>query len=164
MGGHYKHKALVAEDDRALADIIRLSLDRLGLDVSVAHDGQRALTLARDSAFDLIVTDYQMPKLDGEQLLREVRSGTASSHAQMILCSAKSYEIDCEQLKKDLDLVGIFFKPFSLNELKMLIQELRFCESAEPKASSNSTETANAAPVIGASSVVGAKSASVTLS
>jgi DNA-binding response OmpR family regulator len=112
-----KQTALIAEDDRALADIMRLALIKAGFDVTVAHHGNRALSLAKETSFDLIITDYQMPGLNGEQVLQEVRREGASKNAVMVLCSAKSYELDSERLRLDLDLAHVFYKPFSLAEI-----------------------------------------------
>lgn len=116
-------RALVAEDDRALADIIRCALTRAGLEVSVAHDGLRALGLARHQRFDVIVSDYQMPKLDGESFLREVRKASASQEAQLFFCSAKAYELQSQEIAQDLGLAGVFFKPFSLSELATAVRQ-----------------------------------------
>lgn len=115
-------KALVAEDDRALADIIRLALTRGGYQVTVAHDGKKALTLATNSKFDVVVSDYQMPLLNGEQLLSGIRAGGASQEALLFLCSAKSFELDSERIRKELGLSSVFFKPFSLGELVTTIK------------------------------------------
>lgn len=115
-------QALVAEDDRALADIIRLALTRGGYQVSVAHDGKKALTLANNSKFDVVVSDYQMPLLNGEQLLCGIRAGGASQDALLFLCSAKSFELDSERISRDLRLSAVFFKPFSLGELVTTIK------------------------------------------
>lgn len=112
-----RRRVLVAEDDRALADVIRLALSRAGFEVSVANDGQAALQLASTSTFDVVISDYQMPKINGEQLLTAVRSDSASQDASLILCSARYYELDSERLNADLRLSAIFFKPFSLAEL-----------------------------------------------
>ena len=106
--------ALIAEDDRALADILRLALVRGGYQVTVAHDGLKALQRATEQSFDVVVSDYQMPGMDGEQLLRGIRRGGASTGALLFLCSAKTFELDTERLRTELGLSEIFFKPFSL--------------------------------------------------
>ncbi len=117
-------KALVAEDDRAFADIIRLALTRGGYQVVVAHDGKKALNLATATKFDVVVSDYQMPLLNGEQMLRGIRSGGASQKALLFLCSAKSFELDSERIRQELGLSAVFFKPFSLGELVSTIQSM----------------------------------------
>lgn len=117
--------ALVAEDDRALADIVRLALSKDGFTVSVAHDGRKALQLAQATAFEVIVSDYQMPFLNGEELLSSVRRGGASQSAVLLLCSAKTYELESERLREELGLAAVFYKPFSLNELVAVVREAR---------------------------------------
>lgn len=125
MSTSEKHRALIAEDDRALADIIRLALMRDGHDVTLAGNGKLALQIAMSAPFDLIVSDYQMPLLNGEQLLTSVRTSGPSQHAILILCSAKCYEIDSERLRRDLDLAGVFYKPFSLAALVSAARDAR---------------------------------------
>ncbi len=114
---------LVAEDDRAFADIIQRALKRAGGQVSVAFNGARALQLARETAFDVIVSDFQMPQMDGGQLLAAVREDSASRDAILFLCSAKCYELDSEHMREELGLHGVFYKPFSLNELVQAVEK-----------------------------------------
>lgn len=118
-----KPNALVAEDDRALADIVRLALARAGYAVHVAHDGRNASQLLDSIAFAVVVSDYQMPGMNGDMLLRKVRDSSLSGHAKLVLCSAKSYELDSEYLRTELGLAGVFYKPFSLSELVATIQK-----------------------------------------
>ena len=108
---------LVAEDDPALADVLRLAFTRAGFEVQVARNGLDALRLATDKAYDVVCSDFQMPKLNGEQLLTAIREGGPSQDAVCLLCSAKSYELDCQRLKEALGLCAVFYKPFSLAEI-----------------------------------------------
>ena len=86
-----KLKALVAEDDRALTDIIRLALARAGFEVSVAYDGQKALQTAQSTKFDVVVSDYQMPLLNGGSVARgdphfiDIAGGSVDSMFRQIL-------------------------------------------------------------------------------
>ena len=134
-----KLKALVAEDDRAFADIIRLALTRAGFDVTVAFDGQKALQFASTFRFDLVVSDYQMPILNGEKLLSSIRSSSPSEDAVLILCSAKSYELNSEQLRDELGLAAIFYKPFSLSEL---VEAAKHARKSIPSIESSDTDPA----------------------
>jgi DNA-binding response OmpR family regulator len=109
--------ALVAEDDRALADIIRLALVRAGFQVTVAHNGKVALDYAAKQSFSAIISDYQMPGLNGEEFLTALREQGLCEQAVLLLCSAKGYEIDSERLRESLGLTAVFYKPFSLSEL-----------------------------------------------
>lgn len=95
----------------------------------MANHGRRALQAAQAEAFDLIISDYQMPGLSGEELLTEVRADSPSRNAVCILCSAKGYELDTERLINDLQLMRVVMKPFSPSELVGLAKEAL---SAEP--------------------------------
>jgi two-component system, NtrC family, response regulator AtoC len=67
-------RILLVDDEPGILDFMREVLEREGLDVSVAADGERALALLERETFHLMITDLKMPKLDGMSLLRRVRS------------------------------------------------------------------------------------------
>lgn len=73
-----RERILVVEDDMDLQRMLSFTLSRLGYEVQTATDGHRALALwqeaAPDNKAELILTDIQMPGLDGIELLRRVRS------------------------------------------------------------------------------------------
>lgn len=112
-----KTLALVAEDDPALADVLRMAFVKAGFEVYVARNGIEALRIASAVAIDVVCSDFQMPMLNGEQLLTALREAGPSRDAVCLLCSAKSYELDCERLQRDLNLHAVFYKPFSLAEI-----------------------------------------------
>jgi PAS domain S-box-containing protein len=68
-------RVLVAEDDEINAQYLHELLSGLGLRVSVAYNGQQALQQLRKKAYDLLITDGAMPKLDGFTLIRTLRGG-----------------------------------------------------------------------------------------
>ena len=112
-----KTRVLVADDDRTLADVIRFCFARENFDVTVAYDGKAALQRAQQERFEIILCDYQMPYLNGEQVLSGVRAGGASRDAVLILCTAKGYELEAERLQRELNITEIMSKPFSLVSL-----------------------------------------------
>lgn len=61
-------RALVVEDNRVMADVVRFNLSRAGMDVEVAFNGRAALDAFNAAEFDLVITDYQMPEMSGEEL------------------------------------------------------------------------------------------------
>ncbi len=117
-------RILIAEDNRVLADVMRFNLEAEGFEVTIAHNGQKALGLAQAECFDLIISDYQMPGLSGEELLRGIRVDSVNTTAVCVLCSANGYELDEQQLKDELGLHSIVMKPFSSRELVALAQDI----------------------------------------
>ena len=99
---------LVAEDDRVFAEIIRFNLERAGFDVVVAFDGQAAVDLAQTTTFELIISDYQMPRLSGEEVCRAVRESETNRTTPIVFCTAKGFEVDQERLTRELGVSKFF--------------------------------------------------------
>jgi len=114
---HETARILLAEDNQVVADVLRFNLEKAGFCVSVAHDGRRAVEQLERSCFDLIITDYQMPYLSGEELARHVRDDDRQAGVPIILCSAKGFEMDVDRLIDELRLEKVFVKPFSPREI-----------------------------------------------
>lgn len=113
---------LVVEDNADLLDFLCGNL-KSQYNVSGANDGEEALRLLKASEFDIIVSDIAMPKKDGFQLLREVRTDHMLSHIPFILLSAEtSVESKIKGLERGAD--AYIEKPFSLNHFCAMIDNL----------------------------------------
>lgn len=67
-------KALIIDDDPAMAELIRLTLNTAGIDALVAFDGQSGLAAVREENPDIIILDLMIPGQDGWEICHEVRS------------------------------------------------------------------------------------------
>ncbi len=106
-------RILVAEDDIKQADLIRIYLEREGHSVMVVHDGMTALDRIRRNPPDLVVLDLMMPRMDGLDVTRVLRS---ESDTPVIMLTARSTEDDM-LLGLDLGADDYLTKPFSPREL-----------------------------------------------
>lgn len=106
-------RILVIEDDKELCTIILSYLQRENYDVEIAYDGIDAIKKARDFNPSLIFLDLNLPKLDGEQVIREIRK---FSIATVIVLSAKNTEED-KLLLLALGADDYMTKPFSMKEM-----------------------------------------------
>jgi DNA-binding response OmpR family regulator len=106
-------KILVVDDDRKTADLVKLYLERDGYQVLTAHDGRRALELARQRQPDLVVLDLMLPSVDGLDVCRILR---AESDTPIIMLTARTTEND-KLLGLDLGADDYITKPFSPREL-----------------------------------------------
>ena len=124
-------RILVAEDNKIFANALCFNLEDAGFSTAVAFDGSEAFDLALQDQFDLVITDYQMPKMLGMELCRRLREEDRYARTPMILMSA--FE-DCKvvELFDDLELLeAIYVKPFSMSELVSRIREcLADCSDA----------------------------------
>jgi diguanylate cyclase (GGDEF)-like protein len=85
---------LVVDDDRDVATFIETNLRVEGFDVLVAHDGAEALELISTGLPDLALVDVMMPKLDGIEVVRRLRSMAATASLPVIMLTAKSLPSD----------------------------------------------------------------------
>jgi len=116
------NKILVADDNRVIANIVRFNLERAGFAVTVARDGCEAWKLLQAGGVDLLITDYQMPRINGEELCRRLKEDASLSNLPVIMLSAKGLELDLARLQEDLGLHEVVFKPFSPSCLVATVQ------------------------------------------
>lgn len=124
MNASSTKRILVAEDNQVMADVVRFNLQRAGYDVTVVSSGAEAWGILQDAEYDLLVTDFQMPKMNGDELCRKILE--KGQHAQMpiIMCSAKGFELNPDQLKEELNISQLVYKPFSPIQLKQIVKDV----------------------------------------
>ncbi len=106
-------KALVIEDDKNIAELLRLYLEKDGFDVSIAADGGKGLQLAEDESPDVVLLDIMLPVMDGWQVCREIRR---TSQVPIIMLTAKGETFDkVSGLEMGAD--DYVTKPFEVKEL-----------------------------------------------
>lgn len=107
-------RVLVVEDDPSIAMGLRINLESEGYEVHVADDGLLGLELARSLEPDLIVLDVMLPKLNGLEVLHDLRAEGRTM--PIIILSAKAGEMD-KVAGLELGAEDYVAKPFSLAEL-----------------------------------------------
>ncbi|WP_392432555.1 chemotaxis response regulator CheY [Yersinia sp. HM-2024] len=86
-----KLRFLVIDDFATMRRIVRNLLKDLGFDnVEEAEDGHDALGKLRESAFDFVISDWNMPNIDGLQLLNEIRKDPNLSHLPVLMVTAEA--------------------------------------------------------------------------
>ena len=112
-------RILVVDDEEGLREFMAEALMRAGHTVHVAADGQEALEKLRSQAFDLLLTDLKMPRIDGLELLRQIR-GDASGMEILVLTAYGSVETAVEAMR--LGAFDYLQKPIhSPEELRLLV-------------------------------------------
>ena len=106
-------KILVADDDSNIAELLRLYLEKEGFTVVIASDGEEAIAKFTHETPDLVLLDIMMPKLDGWQVLREIRK---KSDSPIIMITAKGETFD-KVLGLELGADDYVVKPFDSKEI-----------------------------------------------
>ena len=109
-----KKTVLAIEDDESIALGLEMNLTSEGYRVVCAPDGEQGLALARTSEVDLIILDVMLPRLNGFELLRTLRS--ERRHMPIIMLSARGAEMD-KVMGLELGAEDYITKPFSLAEM-----------------------------------------------
>lgn len=107
------HTVLVVDDDKKTVDLIRIYLEKERYQVIVAFDGRKALELARQKQFGLIILDWMLPNIDGLDVCRILRT---ECDIPIIMLTARSTEDD-KLLGLNLGADDYLTKPFSPREL-----------------------------------------------
>lgn len=114
---------LVVDDSPMLREMISGLLDKSGLTITVAKDGQEAKEKISANPPDLVVLDVVMPNMNGYELCRWVKSNPETQNVLVILCSSKSEEFDRYWgIKQGADAYVI--KPFRPGELLGTVKQL----------------------------------------
>lgn len=123
------HQILIAEDNPVTLDLLRFNLERAGFEVTSASSGSQALNIAMERTFDCIMTDFQMPGLDGESLSRRLQKSGANQETPIVLCTAKGFEINKDALRRECGITEFLNKPFSPRQAVELVRGLISAES-----------------------------------
>jgi DNA-binding response OmpR family regulator len=116
-------KILIADDSPNIRDILKMSLESSGYTVLLAENGEQALALFAREKPDLLIVDVMMPKSNGFQVCRKVKTSVATSRIPVILLTAKSQEEDV-YWGKDCGADDYLTKPFSTRELERTVARL----------------------------------------
>jgi DNA-binding response OmpR family regulator len=87
-------KVLLIDDDEQNREIIKLRLEQAGFKVEEAANGEEGLALAREAQPNLIVLDVMMPKMDGWQACRGLKSNEKTKDIPVIMLTARTQQIE----------------------------------------------------------------------
>lgn len=107
-------KILVAEDEIQMNRVLTTALTHEGYDVDSVYDGQAAIDMATENAYDVMVMDIMMPVKSGIEAVQEIRQTGNQSHIIMLTAMA---EVDDRVTGLDAGADDYLTKPFSLKEL-----------------------------------------------
>lgn len=131
-------RILVIEDERDIADLIRLHLEDLNHSVTVARDGNAGLRESSTGAWDLIILDLRLPGIDGLDICRHLRQ--KHEYVPILMLTSKSSELD-RVVGLEVGADDYVIKPFSVLELMARVKAiLRRTEMSEKKHASSRRE------------------------
>lgn len=133
-GQRAKRRILVVEDNKSVQHILSVILRSMGFEVELAQNGLQAFTLFVESSFDVVLTDLQMPIMDGSRLAHLIKE--MSPETPIILLTGA----DMETVKKKVEsgsVDSVILKPFEIDHVQNTVQgalELRDAEQGFTRA------------------------------
>jgi putative two-component system response regulator len=114
-------KILIAEDERITRRTLQRQLDAWGHEVVAVEDGQAAWERYRDGGFDIVVSDWDMPRMSGVELVALVRGAANAGYVYLIMLTARS---ETDDLVRGMEAGADDFlaKPFKRDELRVRMQ------------------------------------------
>lgn len=113
-------KVLVVDDEKLIVKGIRFSLEQDGMEVTCAYDGEEALKLAQETAFDMILLDIMLPKMNGFEVCQAIRE---FSDMPIVMLTAKGDDMD-KILGLEYGADDYITKPFNILEVKARIKAI----------------------------------------
>ena len=126
-------RILLVDDEEAIQTLLAYPLRKEGYEVVAARDGRQALDLFAEQRFDLVVLDVMMPRLDGIEVCRRLRT---RSQVPIIMLTARDDEVD-KVLGLEIGADDYITKPFSVREfrsrVKAALRRTRMLGSGHPE-------------------------------
>ena len=113
-------RVLVVDDEKLIVKGIRFSLEQDGMEVDCAYDGEEALKLAKENAYDMILLDIMLPKHDGFEVCQMIRE---FSDVPIVMLTARNDDMD-KILGLEYGADDYITKPFNILEVKARIKAI----------------------------------------
>lgn len=118
-----KKKILIVDDEADIIEVMKVRLERQDYKVVTASDGEEALEKVSHEKPDLIILDLILPKIDGYEVYRRLKSDKEYRRIPVILTTARIQELD-QELGREVSADAYLRKPIDQQILLKKIQEL----------------------------------------
>lgn len=118
-----KLTALAVDDAQTMRKLVAFTLKNAGLDVLEAGDGVEALAIVKTRAVDLIITDLNMPRMNGIDFTREARGALGGKPVPILMLTTES-ELEKKNQAKAAGATGWIVKPFQPEQLLAVVSKV----------------------------------------
>ena len=116
-------RILTIDDSKTMRDMLRLTLVDAGYDVLQAVDGQDGIDVLRKERVDVVITDINMPKLDGYGVIRHLRADAGYDDTPILVLSTEGDQ-KTRDIGRDAGATGWLVKPFDPDQLVDIVRQV----------------------------------------
>jgi len=117
-------RILIVDDSLTARKHIRNLLRKMGMEkISLVNDGTEAVEIMKETIFDLVITDYNMPEMDGEKLTSHIRNHSTQSSIPILMVTSENDEARLDSVLKS-GVSAVCDKPFDVNHIRGLLSQL----------------------------------------
>ncbi len=114
-------RALAVDDSATMRNLVKIALEAEGFTVDTAGNGQEALELAKKNSYDIVISDINMPVMDGLQFLKEFREINKRTPVLMLTTETEARK---KEEAKRLGATGWIVKPFKPEDLVKVVKRV----------------------------------------
>ena len=123
------NRILIADDEPHVLRVLKMSLEREGYEVEVCGNGREALDRIKVKQPDVLITDIQMPLMDGEELCRNISQSVPDREFLIFVLTSRT-EIEHREWTRQLDNIQFLEKPVSIRDLTDKLAQYRGGQAA----------------------------------
>ena len=116
-------RIMTIDDSKTIRDMLMLTLSDAGFDVLQAVDGQDGLDVLGDDRVDVIITDINMPRMDGYEVIRQLRKNPVHKSTPILVLTTEC-DVDKRNLARDAGATGWMVKPFDPERLIATVRKV----------------------------------------
>ena len=116
-------RILIAEDEPHVVRLLRRALEKEGYSIDAVHNGLQALEKIKEKQPDLLITDINMPRMDGEALCKQLASNCPDRKFPIVVLSSRT-EIEHREWSESISNTSFLEKPVSIKKLIKYIQSV----------------------------------------
>jgi len=116
-------RILAVDDSKTMRDMVHFTLKNAGYDVLEAEDGEKGLAAAKSNLVDVVITDINMPNMDGVSLVRALRAQPQYKSTPILILTTEGGE-DKKQAGREAGATGWIVKPFSPEKLIAVVNKV----------------------------------------
>ncbi|MCZ6889922.1 MAG: response regulator [Gammaproteobacteria bacterium] len=116
------HRVLVIDDEPHVVQVMKTFLTRAGFTVDTAANGEEGLRLIRENHPDAVITDYEMPRMDGRALIEAALESNDGGPSLIVLLTSRT-DTELRDWVNQVDRIGFVEKPASPRRLVRYIED-----------------------------------------